>query len=245
MPRKRRPTVILFMAILNMVMGGFTLLCGLCAAGANSFVAAMGANPQGPGGAGVADMTTFMDKEVPGWQAVEIGRGLLLILLGVVVIVAGIGLLKMQSWARWLSVFYAAVLIPLTIGHLTFELALVNPAVEKWEAQQDKKGIAPAPPPSFKAGQQFGKTFGAVALGSIPVLYAVALIIVMLLPSVGTAFAPPSRRRAREEEEDLDDEDDNDRDDRRRPRRRDLGDHDDEDDNPFRRRPHRRDYDDD
>jgi hypothetical protein len=231
------------MAILNMVMGAFTLLCGLCAAGANSFVAAMGANQQGPAGAGVAEMTTFMDKEVPGWQAVEIGRGLLLILLGVLVIVAGIGLLKMQSWARWLSVFYAAVLIPLTIGHLAFELALVNPAMEKWETQQEKKGV-PAPPPSFKAGQQFGKSFGAVAFGSIPILYCIALGIVMLLPSVGQAFAPPRRRRARgDEEDDFDDEDD-DRSDRPK-RRRDFDDRDDDDDNRFRRRPRGRDYDDD
>ena len=229
------------MAILNMVMGGFTLLCGVCAAGANSLVAALGANPQGPGGAPVGEMTAFMDKEVPGWQAVEIGRGFLLILLGILVIVAGIGLLKMHSWARWLSVFYALILIPLTIGHLTFELALVNPAMEKWEAQQVKKANAPAPPPGFAAGQQFGKTFGAVAFGCIPILYCIALTIVMFLPSVGRAFAPPRRRSRDEDDEDFDDDDD--RSSRRRSRR-DFGDRDDDDDNRFQRRPRGRDYDD-
>src|SRR6516225_3245242 len=103
MPRNSRPPVILVMAILNFVFGGLLLLCGLC--GLAGYAAIIGLVAQPGGGANsMGDMTGFMDKEAPGWMAVEIGRGLLLILFGVLLVVAGMGLLKMQSWARWLCV---------------------------------------------------------------------------------------------------------------------------------------------
>src|ERR1700730_2842880 len=110
MARNRRPTIILVMAILNMVMGGITLLCGICAAGGNALIATLGSTAQGAGNP-VQDMTAFMNKEVPGWQGVEIGRGLVLLLFAVVLVSSGIGLLKMQSWARWVSLVYAAASI--------------------------------------------------------------------------------------------------------------------------------------
>jgi hypothetical protein len=183
MPRNRRPPLILVMAILNFVMGGLTLLCGLCAAGGNALVAAMGTNNQ----MGIGDMTTYMDKEVPGWQVIEVGRGLLLILLAVILIVAGIGLLKMQTWARWVCVFYAVASILLTIGHATFELAVAKPAMDKWKQKQTNQ-----PPPSgaYKAGE----VFGAGMVAAIPIIYALTLGITMFLPNVGEAFDRANRR---------------------------------------------------
>lgn len=183
MPRKRRPTLIFVMAILNFVMGGITLLCGLCAAGGNALVAAMGTNQQ----MGVGDMTAHMDKEVPGWQVIEVGRGLLLILLAVILIVAAIGLLKMQTWARWVCVFYAVASILLTIAHTTFELGVAKPAMDKWQQKQTNQ-----PPPSgaYKAGEMVGA--GMVA--AIPIIYALTLGVIMILPNVGEAFDRANRR---------------------------------------------------
>ncbi len=243
MPRKRRPTVILVMAIINMVMGGVILFCGMCAGSDVAILTAAGGAP-GPGGAPYDDMKTFLDKETPGWEAVLVGYAFMQLVLAVVLVAAGIGLLKMQSWARWLSVLYSAVALVLAMVFTVYAVGFVAPARVKFQERQMNIAAQPA---STQAGFQFGKTFGqamnVIFYGVIPVIHAIILAIVMLLPTVGEAFAPPRRRRSREDDEEDFDNDYDDRPDRPR-RRRDFGDHDDDDDNRFRRRPRGRDYDD-
>jgi hypothetical protein len=243
MPRNSRPPVILVMAILNFVFGGLLLLCGLC--GLAGYAAIIGLVAQPGGGANsMGDMTGFMDKEAPGWMAVEIGRGLLLILFGVLLVVAGMGLLKMQSWARWLCVVYAVAMLFLQVAYVTYEFAVVIPAGHRFQEQQWKKQGVANPPPST-ASSQAGTAFGVATSAGLSIVHALAVGIVMLLPNVGEAFAPP-RRRARERDEDdfYDDDDYDDRQDRRRRRPRAQEYRDDKDDTRFRRRPRGRDYDD-
>jgi hypothetical protein len=233
------------MAILNMVMGGIILICGMCAGSDVAFLTAAGGTP-GAGGAPYGDMKAFLDKETPGWEAVLVGYAFMQLVLAVMLVAGGIGLLKMQSWARWLSVLYSAVALVLAIVFTVYAVAFVGPARVKYQERQMNLAAQPA---STQAGFQFGKTFGqsmnVILYGAIPVIHAIILAIVMLLPAVGEAFAPPRRRRSREkDEDDLYDEDDDDRDGRRRRRGRAYDDRDDEDDNHFRRRPRGRDYDD-
>lgn len=233
MPRTRRPTIILVMAILNMVMGGITLLCGLCAAGGNALLAAMATSAPGAVGNPVQDMTTFLNKEVPGWQAVEIGRGILLILFAIVLVVSGIGLLKMQKWARWLSVSYAVVSLLFTLGYTVFELGLVLPATEKYQKQQEQLNKSVAPPPGFQAGQRVGSMVGIVIASGVSIAFAIALAIVMFLPDVAAAFAGKNQKRHRRDYG----EDDYEEDDERDPEDEDW-----DDDYPRRRRRRRPDY---
>jgi len=233
------------MAILNMVMGGLILICGMCAGSDVAFLTAAGGAP-GPGGAPANDMKAFLDNETPGWEAVLIGYAFVQLVLAVVIVAAGIGLLKMQSWARWLSVFYSAVALVLAIAFTVYVAGFVAPARVKFQERQMNLAAQPA---STQAGFQFGKTFGqtmnVIFYGAIPVIHAIILAIVMLLPTVGEAFAPPRRRRSRDDDEEDFDDDYDDRPDRR-PRRRAYEDRDDddEDDNRIRRRPRGRDYDD-
>jgi hypothetical protein len=231
------------MAIINMVMGGIMLFCGCCASSDVVLLGAMGGAP-GPGGAPVADMKAFLDNETPGWEAVLVAYALIQLLLAVVLVAAGIGLLKMQSWARWLSLFYSAVALLLAIVFTIYVAGFLGPARAKY---QEKHMNVAGQPASTQAGFQFGKTLGqsinVIFYGAIPAIHAIILAIIMLLPSVSEAFAPPSRRRRFREEEDEDFDDDDDRPSRRRSRR-DFDDRDDDDDNRFQRRPRGRDYDD-
>jgi hypothetical protein len=245
MPRKRRPVVILVMAIINMVMGGLILICGMCAGSDAAILTAAGGAP-GPGGAPASDMKTFLDNETPGWEAVLIGYAFVQLVLAVVLVAAGIGLLKMQSWARWLSVFYSAIALVLALAFTVFVAGFMGPARVKYQERQMNLAAQPA---SAQAGFQFGKTLGqsmnVICYGAIPIIHAIILAIVMLLPAVGEAFAPPRRRRSRtRDEDDLDEDEDDDRGDLRRRRGRAYDDRDDDDDNRFRRRPRGRDYDD-
>jgi hypothetical protein len=245
MPRNRRPTSILVMAIINIVFGAFTLICGICAGGSVAVLAAFSSQPPGGVPNPALEIPKLMDQEIPGWQTIEIGRSLLLLLLGVILIVAGIGLLKMQVWARWLCVLYAVLSTFLTISYLIFQLAFALPAMDRVNAKIEKQqppGVVVAKPPGQSAGESIGSRFGAVAGAVISLAMALANVVVMLLPPVGAAFAPPRRRRSRDDENDEDDLYDDDGDERRR-RLRDR-DRDDEDDNRFRRRPRGRDYDD-
>jgi hypothetical protein len=244
MPRKQRPVIVLVMAIFNMIMGGIILLCGCCAGSDVAFLGAMGGAP-GPGGAPVGDMKAFLDNETPGWEAVLVGYAFVQLVLAVMLVAAGIGLLKMQSWARWLSVLYAAMAFLLAIVFTIYVAGFVGPARVKYQEKQMNVAGQPA---STQAGFQMGKTLGqsinVIFYGAIPVIHAIILAIIMLLPSVNEAFAPPRRRRrSREDDEEEPDDDYDDRSSRRR-KRLDFDDRGDEDDNRFRRRPRGRDDDD-
>jgi hypothetical protein len=216
--RNRRPEAITTMAIVNIIFGALSILCGGCGAFGLLFLGQI-ANAPGPGGGPnpVAQLLNYLNKECPGYQFVEVGRSVGILVLGVVLIAAAIGLLQMQSWGRWVTVAYAALAIPLHVGYLGYEMGVVLPATQRFTAtmQGGPGGFGAQQNP----GQQAGTAVGIVLAAGIAVVHAAANVIVMLLPAVGAAFAGPRRRRRRRDYDE--DEDENDEDDRyRRPRRR-------------------------
>jgi hypothetical protein len=222
---KRRPEAVTTMAVVNIIFGSLSILCGACGAAGLVFLTQM-AKVQGPPGGGpnpVAQLMERLNKECPGYQFVEGGRSVGVLVLGIVLIAAAIGLLQMQSWARWTTVAYAALAIPLHVGYLGYELAVVMPATQRIQSTLQMGGGFGAPQnPGQQAGQQAGTAFGVVAAAGISILHAGANLVVMLLPAVGAAFAGRRPRRRRDyDEDDSGEEADEDEDDRpRRPRRR-------------------------
>src|SRR5262245_50895459 len=116
---RKRPMAVLVMGILNIVGGCLSLLCGVAAAGS-----------QVPAGVGLATapenpMPTLppgMFAQVRWIVEVEVARGLAVVFLGVLLLTAGIGLLLMGGWARWLSVVTAVLFIVVCVGYVIFEL---------------------------------------------------------------------------------------------------------------------------
>jgi hypothetical protein len=213
------------MGILNIIFGSLGLLCGVCAAGANAFMGSMASGPGGPPGslqAVLKDEMQFLDKHLPGYLAVEIGRGVGLILLSILVIVAGIGLLATKSWARWLSVFYAVLSIPLHVGWAVFELGFALPVVQQWQNEYFRRNNMIAPP---QGSNVLGGSIGVIGWTILWVVYALILLVFMFLPGLSAAFHEGSRptrgRRDEGYEEDEDDHPDIDPDYRRRWRDRD------------------------
>jgi hypothetical protein len=193
--KKQRPVSVLVLAILNIVIGTLSLVCGTCAAVANSAITSL-PFPSGP----VESLPTYLARVLPGWQAIEVGRGLALLLLGVILIVAAIGLLMVQGWGRWLSVGYALVTLVLHSGYLTYELGFVMPALDRWQEKvREQSHGSPASQPQMT---QASTRVGIAMAGALYLVHATALLIVLFLPHVAAAFRRRAEPVPEEEEED-------------------------------------------
>jgi hypothetical protein len=204
--RPKRPASLVVMGILNIVFGSLGLLCGVCAVGANMFISSLasGSGNGFPGAAEIKELLAFMDKNLPGYMMVEIGRGVALLLLSVLLVVAGIGLLATQSWARWLSVAYALLSLPLHVGWAVFELGFVLPLTQRWQAEFMRKHNAFAPPQE----NMMTSSAGIIAATIFWVVYALILLIFMFLPGLSAAFNQSRDSRRGRDEGDTDDYED-------------------------------------
>jgi hypothetical protein len=185
--RRERPTVVLVMAILNLVFGTFATLGMLCS---GTFIAItyFVKIPTPPGGAGVyslRDMVERLQAAIPGFLPLAITSHVLGLILWLAVPISGIGLLSMRPWARWTCIVYSLISIPYHIIRAIFTIVYVNPVQLKYQqeilAQQ-----------SIKIPELSNTTVSIIASSLVPILvtaYAIALLIVMFLPSVSAAFA--------------------------------------------------------
>jgi hypothetical protein len=124
-----------------------------------------------------------MDKVIPGWFYLEVGRGVMLFILGVGLIGGGIGLLAGQGWARWLCLAVGAVAVLLHAGYLAMQIGWVKGAVE---GMQIGRGQAA----SASTSQAVAVT---VAVASVFILHGAALVVAMAFGG-----APPPRPRAKD-----------------------------------------------
>ncbi len=213
--RKRRPQSVLVTAIVNLVFGGLLLLCGVCGALGNVFVTAL---PHASGAAtpnnSSVEMVHFITDHVPSYTAVMVVRGVTLVVLGILILVAGVGLLSMQGWARWLAVGYAVVAIVQELIYVLYQLIAVEPVAERH--QIDIMRLQPGQkPPGYETGLHAGFLVGFAAplllLALVVIAQAATNLVVLLMPSTGAAFAGRGRRRRDYYEEDEDYGEDEDR----------------------------------
>jgi hypothetical protein len=209
---RKRPTAVLVMAILNMVFGGMGLACSLCLGFSIAFLAIMFNQPdfaKEPGMRDLKDMVESMNREIPWMFPYLIGNAVLDLVLAIVLLVAGIGLLKMRPWARITSIVYAVVRIATQIGGVVFTYGFINPAAERWQQNfLARHGHMQADAGPFGNNPLVQGAMGVVSI-AMAVAYAIALLIVMFLPQVRAAFAAPDvaqdyeEKRAAEDEEDF------------------------------------------
>jgi hypothetical protein len=196
---------VLVIAILHLVFGGLGLLCTVCGglmdlAGAQKALAQAGDAQQQQMAQQQRrkEVTERVHMErIPLYQAYSVTNRVLSTLFCIVLVAAGIGLLLMQSWARWLSVGYAVLSILTNMGVFVYTIAFFIPA--------DHEAFRRLPPQSDQ--EQLAYNIANVVAPAGPcvmMLYPAVVLIVLLLPSVGAAFQPRKRRRR----EDYDDEPD-------------------------------------
>jgi hypothetical protein len=193
----KRPTALTVMGILNIVFGSLGLVCSLCAGIGYLFM--LSNSPLlnlKAGGVNVnpfTDQWEFMKREVPGYPAFMIGGLVEGLIGGTLLLIAGIGLLKVQSWGRVLSLLYALLTIVAQIFSLIFTLAYVNPAMQRWQQDFVRRFGGQLPPGGGLGEDSMFNNAIAVGGAVVGVAYAVVLIIMMMLPHVREAFAgtPP------------------------------------------------------
>jgi hypothetical protein len=178
--RWRRPTSVTVLSILHLVGGCLGLVAALCSGAmqlASGSVYGAAAKQQG-----FAAAATQVLERVPGQQVVIILSLVAYPALDLVLIIAGIGLLRRQSWARSLSLVYALTSILLHTMGVVWTLAVVMPAMKQLVSAQ----LAKAPPVqqvAFRAGM-----IGALVGTHIWVVYPVIVLCILLSPSVKAAF---------------------------------------------------------
>ncbi len=189
---RQRTTPILVLAILHLVGGGLGLIASLCGCAglfmANSlgsisaptFPARPGQPAPPPPPPSPADTMKFYNDNVPGYRAFTIGSVALSMLLDIMLISGGIGLLNMQPWARWLSLVYAPISILVRIATFIYNLALVMPATNKLYAQN----------PAMAGMSSFVNVGTGIGLfvSLLFVIYPIAVVIILLMPSTAAAF---------------------------------------------------------
>jgi hypothetical protein len=220
MSRRRRSGSLTTFAVMNFVIGGLLLCCAVCS-GIDTTVTI---NNQDL----TQQLKEFMNQEIPGYSVYKIGGAVLGFFLAVGLIVGSVGLLKVQSWGKLLTLTSAGVLVLHHVFMAILQLFFVNPAWDRFFSRF----------PVFAFNFSFfPKTLALVAL-LFQVLCVLYYLLQIIMVSLDRSFSAPARN-----EGDFDDEDDA----PRRRRRRFEGDEDDyhEDDRPRRRRPVREDDDDD
>lgn len=193
---RERPTAVLVMAILNFVMGGLGLITFLCCGlgsllATNLFLDFIGkaAPPPTKGGPDPSELTKMFDH-VPGYYPVMGTHMVLCAGLCILLIAAGVGLLNMQTWARYSSVAASVFFIFLSFINLAYNIAVVQPGLERWQRDFAAKLGGTASPPAFGPSTTMNVVMAIFGF-LLYIAYPVALCVVLFLPKVSAAFAAP------------------------------------------------------
>jgi hypothetical protein len=188
MPRDRRPAAVLVVAILNMFFGGMNLLSLACAVPMLAVVVAVLPPLPGSDKNIFKDMFDSMNARFPILYFM-IGSTVLTLILNTGLLLSGIGLWKMQVWARRTAIACAITQITVAIVMVIIQILWLNPAMADWQEhfhQTLAKPNAPPPPAIFSSGMSYAISIFGALLGSI---YPIVALVILFLPHVRAAFA--------------------------------------------------------
>jgi hypothetical protein len=172
--RRRRPGSIRTFAVLNLILGGLFLLCGLMNVGMAS------GTVQSNGKDVTQDMADFMKKEVPGYAAWPVGNLIVDLILAAGFIASGVGLLQVQGWGRMLAMATAGLSILFRLFVTFYQFVLVNPALERCMAKYSAINLG-----SLGTSIQIAITGGITLL---VLAHNIFLFVAMLQPRTVRAF---------------------------------------------------------
>lgn len=188
--KKKRPTAVTVMGILNIIFGSLGLLAMLCLVMCFGIFISMTPDRDMP--AGINPFKTMLNY--PEIRYYFIVSGVVGLITSTILLIAGIGLLRMGNWARITSIGYSVFTILFQLATLFYNIGYFNPAMERWQRdylervaewqrQRGGIGIPPQQPqnPMMNIG---GGIIGAI----VGMIYSIVLLIMMLQPHVSAAF---------------------------------------------------------
>ena len=141
-----------------------------------------------------------IESAIPGYKAVTIASLGVSFVLDILLLSAGFGLLKLQSWARILSFVYAPISILYHIGSAVYQLVFVTPAMQAIYAKN----------PAFAGISSFTGVLSGIGVfvGLAFMLYPIVVLVILLRPSIAAAFRTDWASRESDESEEADNLDD-------------------------------------
>jgi hypothetical protein len=125
-----------------------------------------------------------MVEHVPHYQAGVIAGLVALLVLGILLVTAGVGLIYMRPWARTLSLVYAPLSILNRVGNFVYWIVLLAPAMKAFYQQMARSNSGLDP--TILIADKF--IYLSLILGLVVVVYPVVVLVVLLRPSVAAAF---------------------------------------------------------
>lgn len=189
----QRPRSVLILGVLHLLIGGLGLLCGLGGAGvlavggerkvAEWFKAQLPADQQDD-----FEFSVRFDEGVEGvlpwYKAFSTGVMVIGLLTSVVLLVAGVGLLRMAGWGRSASFLYVILSLSIQTAGLVTDAFAVIPAKNQWldaelQRDADQKDRVDGSRPNM--AEEIGGDL-------VFMIYPLVVLFVMLRPSVTAAF---------------------------------------------------------
>jgi hypothetical protein len=147
------------------------------------------------------EIQDVLSKRVPGWRVYE-GVGLALGgIFSILLLVLGIGLLNLQPWARHGSLAYAILSILFSLFGLFYYLLIaMEPINQGIQEAVPRAGIND---PAVVQMMQTIMVAAGIGGSFCGMIYPIAVLIVMLLPSVSKAFSTGGLQPPTYEEDDF------------------------------------------
>ena len=197
--RQNRPASITVIAILHFVFGGLGLACNVCG---GAIQLAGGGKAFGGGGAQAekqeklqADIEKFQKEKLPNSKLVSYGGIGLGVLLALLMIIGGIGLLRLQSWGRTLSLIYAGLSIATNLFLLVYTFAFTVPLLKEFATHRRAQGPVADDEATVLTVIEFGGYLSAI-VPLLSLIYAIMVLIIMMRPNVKAAFQDEAVRSA-------------------------------------------------
>src|SRR5438067_1925607 len=134
--KKPKPQVAVVFGILHLVFGGLSVVCNVCqgalVGGMYALVSNLYPKLTPPEQRELDELWRSLNDNVPGLVVFTIVDLVGSMVLGLILLVAGIGLLGVKSWARSLSIGWAIIRIVFLVGLLVYNVAYVNPGKQKF-----------------------------------------------------------------------------------------------------------------
>jgi hypothetical protein len=187
---------VLVVAILNIIFGGWGIVFYLM--GIVGLFASMAIQRALAGQMG--DLFASLERELPGYMVIQFASVGVPLILEVLLVVSGVGLLRVKRWAWLLALAWAGTSLLLNLVALLVTLIWVNPALARGLDQMMAE-IAKADP-AAQAQLQLQTQFlpnrevqdaSAIGTAVVSCVYPIVLLIVLLRPRFRAAVAEWAR----------------------------------------------------
>lgn len=206
--QRKRPTAVLIIAIFHFIGAGWGMIAFLigCVQLVVKTIQAQAAAPTEPYARVAFVVEQRLRTQVPFWSAYEIGDLVADAAFSALLLLAGIGLLRMQRWGRTASISYGVLKIIHCIANLVFLLVFVVPVINSG-MEEIVRSLPQVRGQDVQGFVSFMNIFVPLAYVVLPLLmmiYPFIVLVVMLWPSVARAFKEPAVSERPPGEEDFD-----------------------------------------